>query len=74
MVRVWFLMTVLTALLAACTVQEPQASVTEWKTMIGTRESSQSSAGTGPENEKESASDCLRKNSVIDAWSCASKE
>jgi hypothetical protein len=72
MTRVWCLMTVLTALLPACTAQEPQTSVSGWKAMIETRKSSQSSAGTAP--EKESTSDCLRKASLMEAWSCASKD
>lgn len=71
MARVWYLTIVLNALLPACTAQEPQASVSGWKTLIETRETSQTPASTAA--EKESTSDCLRKNSMIEAWSCASK-
>jgi len=74
MARIWLLMIVLTAALPACTSQEPRASVSDWKTLIETRGTSQASAASTPENEKESPSDCLRKNSVIEAWSCASKD
>ncbi len=74
MVRLWVPMIVLTALLPACTAQEPQTSVSSWKAMIETRETSHASATAAPENEKESPSDCLRKNTVIEAWSCASKD
>jgi hypothetical protein len=66
MARVWFLTIVLTALLPACTAQEPQSSASGWKAMIETREAPHAS-------EKESTPDCLRKASVIEAWDCASK-
>jgi hypothetical protein len=39
--------------------------------MIETRKASQPSVSSTP--EKESTSDCLRKGSLIEAWSCASQ-
>jgi hypothetical protein len=72
MTRVCFLTIVLTALLPACTAQEPQSSVAGWKALVETRQTPQSSASPAAP-EKESASDCLRKSSVIEAWSCASQ-
>jgi hypothetical protein len=69
--RVWCLTIVLAALLPACTAQEPQTSITSWKAMVETRKTSQPSASTAP--EKESTSDCLRKGSLMEAWSCASQ-
>jgi hypothetical protein len=72
MARVWYLTIALTTLLPACTAQEPQTSIGNWKTMIETRETSHASASTAAENER--TSDCLRKTSLIDAWSCASKD
>jgi hypothetical protein len=74
MARVWFLMIVLTVLLPACTAEEPRASVSVWKTMVETHETSRPSAATAAEKEKESTLDCLRKSSLIDAWDCASKD
>jgi hypothetical protein len=71
MARVCFLTIALTALLPACTAQEPQTSVAGWKAMVETRNASQSPASATP--EKDGTSDCLRKGSLIEAWSCASQ-
>ncbi len=68
------------ALLASCTAQEPQAPVSNWSTLTERGEparklaSENSSKPPDSAAEKESGSDCLRKGSVVDAWTCVSKD
>ncbi len=78
--RVDFSILAAAALLASCTAQEPQAPVSGWNTLTESAEPSRKLASENkarpPDSaaEKETGSDCLRKGSIVDAWTCVSKD
>jgi len=64
MVRVWFSIIVLMALLSACDTSGPNVgpavAIDDWNTSVDAA-------------KKADTPDCLRKTNVIEAWECFSK-